>query len=317
VLIDPAATDGDPAANDLNRFYVLVSTTGHQKADFHRVLSARCKKVNRLQKFSFQKRTLARYVELVARTNHGGLRMAVDEFEVYGSPAANKAFSDDVVAAGPAVKTTASTPRAARSRSKSNHLTATKSSPLASVRAIILGLTELPPHQKKRPGRVKDSLQSQYGLLTQQRQRAAVGFRDGTTLAIAPQTSLVLRDPHITSVTAGKVVEVVAPGSDHRLQSPAAVASAVGTRFVIIVHGKHTMVVVIEGAVRVRTKHASVLVKTGQETTIVNGHKPTKPVKDPSLKSQTGFTTGLPMPPLPENIALDYNGGKIISGPPL
>jgi hypothetical protein len=317
VLIDPAATNGDPKANDVARFSVLVSSTGLPQADFHRVLAARCKAVNRLIKFSLPKGTVARYVQLLAQSNHGGNRIAIDEFEVYGRPS-TRALTDEVAGDG-----------AVAAGSRAGQRVLKRASPLASVRAIIKGLTEQPPHQKQRRGHVRDPLQTQYGLQTLRAQKAAVAFRDGTTLQIASQTSLVLRDPHITAVNSGKVEELVAPGSDHRVQTAAAVASAVGTRFIVIVHRRHIrhrgkkptikieeQVIVIEGAVRVRTKHASVLVKTGQETTIQQGQKPSKPKRDPSLAGQSAFTGNLPNPPLPENIALDSNGGRIISGPP-
>ena len=302
VLIDPAATNGGSSANDLNRFAIFVSRTGLAPADFHRVLQRKCKANNRLQKFALPKHTVARYVQLLAKSNHGGNRVAIAEFEVYGR-ASTTAFSDTLATIFP-------------ERTEASSRTPRKASPLAIVRAIIRGLTERPPHQNQRTGHVKDPLQSQYGLQTLRLQKAGVAFRDGTTLQIAPQSSLLLRDAHITTVNSGKVEELVAPGTDHRVQTAAAVASAVGTRFLVIVKGKLTTVAVIEGAVRVRTKHHSVLVKTGQETTVRPGHRPSTPRPDPNLKQQVGFAGSLPAPPLPVNIALDYNGGRIISGPP-
>jgi tripartite motif-containing protein 71 len=82
VIIDPAATGGDPASMDLKDFQIRVSSTGTASADFTTVYTGRCKQQAKLFIFKLPTPVLARYVELVALDNHGSSRgIAVAEFE--------------------------------------------------------------------------------------------------------------------------------------------------------------------------------------------------------------------------------------------
>ncbi len=71
VLIDPAATQGDPSSADLKDFQIRVSTTGSSDADFTTVLRGTCKQQNQLQTFPFDKPVAAKYLELYALNNYG------------------------------------------------------------------------------------------------------------------------------------------------------------------------------------------------------------------------------------------------------
>jgi hypothetical protein len=82
VVIDPAATGGHPAKNDLKHFQIWVSTTGTEDSDFTQVLSGQTKKKAALQSFSFPTAVPARYVKLEALDNYGGNAIDVAELEV-------------------------------------------------------------------------------------------------------------------------------------------------------------------------------------------------------------------------------------------
>jgi hypothetical protein len=83
VVIDPAATGGHPASDDLKDFQIKVSTTGLAESDFHQVLSGTAKQQASLQPFDLPSPVVARYVELVALNNYGGPDgIDVAEFEL-------------------------------------------------------------------------------------------------------------------------------------------------------------------------------------------------------------------------------------------
>ena len=181
---------------------------------------------------------------------------------------------------------------------------------LAQVRAIQQGLSVQPPHRKGVKGREKMPLDSQYSLQTKAQQRASLGFRDGTILHMNQFTSLVLQSPHLTRMKKGEVVETLAPGSNHQVQTAAATASAIGTQFDVRWGNGMSRYIVVEGALLVRNKTGSVIVKTGQETTVRPGQKPTPP-QPVDAQAAVAWTSTLPAANVGENIALDANGGSV------
>jgi sugar lactone lactonase YvrE len=83
VIIDPAATDNQPASEDLKDFAVRVSTTDTRPSSFTRVLTGRCKQSATLQRFAFPVAIRARYVQLVVNSNYGDPQhVAIAEWEV-------------------------------------------------------------------------------------------------------------------------------------------------------------------------------------------------------------------------------------------
>jgi hypothetical protein len=204
-------------------------------------------------------------------------------------------------------------PRAAESASP-HRGSAPKPKAVGNVHAIKRGLTVQPPHRPAGRGKVRQSLYSQYGLQTKRQQKASVAFRDGTLLHMNQQTNVVLRSPTTTYVSRGEVDQVSVPGSNHQVQTASAVASAIGTQFDSRVHGKTTIIVVVEGAVLVKNAKGSVVVKTNQQTTVVKGKPPQAPVPADAA-AQTSWTKALPPPdqPLGENAALDANGGGVVA----
>src|SRR5947209_16121500 len=96
---------------------------------------------------------------------------------------------------------------------------------LAEVRYIYHGLGVQPPAHPTHSARVHDPLLGGYGLQTRVGQRASMAFGDGTTLHVNQNTSLILSSPHMTVVRSGEVAEYLRPGTDHRVQTAAAVAS--------------------------------------------------------------------------------------------
>ncbi|MBV9282865.1 MAG: discoidin domain-containing protein [Chloroflexi bacterium] len=86
VIVDPAATQGDPASMDLKDFEIRVSTTGTAEGNFVTVFRGTCTESDRLQAFSLPSSVRAKYVELRALDNYGNPHhLAVAEFEVFGS----------------------------------------------------------------------------------------------------------------------------------------------------------------------------------------------------------------------------------------
>jgi sugar lactone lactonase YvrE len=183
--------------------------------------------------------------------------------------------------------------------------------PLGQVRYIYRGLTVQPPHQGRHAGHKQDPLYDQYGLLTQQNQKASVGFHDGTVLQMNQDTNAVLT-AHLTQVQHGEVAEYLAPGTNHRVQTSAAVASAIGTVFDVRMAGNRTVFVVLHGALQVSNQKGAVVVKSNHETSVIPGHKPLPPSPVDAL-AVFAWTDGIPAPDLGEDIALDANGGQIVS----
>jgi hypothetical protein len=296
VLIDPAATAGDSPASDLRTFDIQVSTTGTAPGDFAEVLHAACAQQAALQHFRLTSPVRARYVLFIGRDNYGGDRLAVAELEIYARPVAG-------ASAGSARKAT--TDRAER---------AAKKSPVAGVRYIHGGLGVQPPHQRRHAGTVKESLYDKFDLNTLRQQRAALRFGDGTQLDLDQSTDVLIHDPHLTRVKSGQIEQVVAPGTDHRVQTAAAVASAIGTDFIAQQGKRLSTFIVVEGSLLVSNSFGSVIVKTGEAVTVTPGKAPPDP-HSVDIKAKHAWAAGLPDPKLPENFALDVNGGGIVSGP--
>jgi sugar lactone lactonase YvrE len=184
-------------------------------------------------------------------------------------------------------------------------------SALAQVRYIYRGLSVQPPHQGRHAGHTKDRLYDQYGLLTLQNQKASVGFSDGTVLQLNQNTNAILSS-HLTHVNRGEVAEYLAPGTNHRVQTAAAVASAIGTTFDVRMIGKRTVFVVLHGALQVSNPKGAVVVESNHQTSVTPGHAPLPP-SPVDAQAVFAWTSGIPAPDLGEDIALDANGGQIVS----
>jgi hypothetical protein len=87
VAIDPAAVNDPGASNDLKDFEIKVSTTDRSPGSFSTVFSGSAKPGPTLQRFEFAHPVAARYVELLAVNNEGGISaIEVAELEVVGDP---------------------------------------------------------------------------------------------------------------------------------------------------------------------------------------------------------------------------------------
>lgn len=295
IAVDGAATDGAPANAGLAQFQVLVSSTDRAPGSFSAVLTATA--TDSLTFFTLDTPVVARYVELRAITNRGNPNLlSVAEFEAIGKE--------------PALKARART-HVARLAPLAVPLAPAE---LGSVAQIVNGLAVQPPNKKVQPGYVKQPVFQRYGLRTAARQKAAIGFRDGTMLYLSERTDVTLTSASVTTVNRGKSEEKVQPGTGHRIVTAAATASAIGTDFVTIVQGNTTAIYVIEGAVLVSNPYGTVLVKTGQFTTVQKGSPPQLPLPfiGTSNGKPNGWAVNLPHPHLPRNLALDANGGQIV-----
>src|SRR5690349_21368643 len=88
VLIAAAATQGTSPRAALKDFVIRVSQTSTDDSAFSTVLTGTAQQKDILQRFPLPSGTLARWVELVARTNYGSPeRLTVAELEVIGQPA--------------------------------------------------------------------------------------------------------------------------------------------------------------------------------------------------------------------------------------
>lgn len=183
---------------------------------------------------------------------------------------------------------------------------------LAQVGWIFHGVSVQAPHKRSAKGKVKEALFARYLLRTKSKQRASIRFKDKTTLHMNEETSLQLRSPHVTYVKNGEVDEALAPGTNHKVQTASAVASAIGTNFdVKSVHGG-TIFLVVHGVIQVKNKKGTVTVKPNHESVVLKGQAP-QPPKKVNVKKATSWTSGMPMPVLPENVALDAAGGKVVA----
>lgn len=192
-------------------------------------------------------------------------------------------------------------------------VTQAQSSSIAAVRAIHRGLTVQPPHQPGAPGKVRQPLFAADGLQTLAQQKASVGFVDSTVLFINQRTSLVLASPHLIRVGRGEVAPVDVPASHLRIQTPSAVAGAIGTRFDVWITPKlgpygrvppgyrkdqiigpagTTTVSVVAGLVRVTSPYGAVTVHAGQWTHVRPGRPPTPP-NGHNARQDIAWTAGL------------------------
>jgi sugar lactone lactonase YvrE len=123
-------------------------------------------------------------------------------------------------------------------------------------------------------------------------------------------TNLVLQSPHMSRLVRGEVVEVLAPGTSHQVQTPAATASAIGTEFEGQWANGNGHYIVVEGAVLIKNKQGSVLVKAGFETTVKKGQAPSPP-QPVDAQAAVAWTKSLPAATVGQNVALDANGGSV------
>jgi hypothetical protein len=181
---------------------------------------------------------------------------------------------------------------------------------LANVTFIDRGLGVQPPRRPVHSGKVKMPLFTEYGLRTAVKERAAIGFRDGTTMHMNAVTDAVLTDPHVIHVKNGEIALYLKPGSNHTVQTQAAVATAIGTVYDLVIHKDDSTYIVVHGALQVTNKFGTVVAKTNQQTTAGPDHAPTTP-KHVNGAAAIGWTAGMPRKDLGENMALDADGGQI------
>ncbi len=179
------------------------------------------------------------------------------------------------------------------------------------VRYILHGLTVTPPKAKSMKGKVKLPLFNQYGVRTGTAQKASIAFHDGTLIHFNQHTDALLASPTVTTLKSGEIQEVLKPGTNHQIQTASALGAATGTIIDVKVVNNKATYVVLEGALRVTTKHGSVLVKTNQKTTVIGSNKPTQ-VTTVNAAQVTSWSAGIPAPTVAEeNFALDANGGRV------
>src|SRR5690349_6335772 len=70
---------------------------------------------------------------------------------------------------------------------------------LGQIRYIKGGVSVTPPHRKGEKGKKKKPVYTLYGLRTKTKQLVSVWFTDKTVLHMNQQTTLVLKNPHLTT----------------------------------------------------------------------------------------------------------------------
>jgi hypothetical protein len=296
IFIDPAATHGDTPDADLKDFEIRASTDGHT---FSTVFSGRTSQQDKLQQFHFPQPVDASELQIVALDNYGSLdHVAIAEFAAYSKgPAPGTQARAHVLWVAAKKKTTSTTPKN-----------------IAAVRDIYRGLTVTPPNRSGQKGKKKMKLYALYGLGTGKGQKASIGFIEGTVMQMNQFTEATLTSPHVTTLKQGEVREIVKPGSNHQIQTSTAVGAAVGTIIDIRILKNHrTVFTVLEGALLVKNKKGSTIVKTDQQTVVKPGQKPSPP--QPANVQALTWASNLSTPNLGENLALDANGGHIIGVP--
>lgn len=193
----------------------------------------------------------------------------------------------------------------------SSHKSAWQHGQLGVVRYILHGLTVTPPSRKSMKGKVKLPLFNQYGIRTGTSQKASIAFHDGTLIHLNQHTDALLSSPTVTKLKSGEIQEVLKPGTNHQVQTASALGAATGTILDIKVKKNKATFVVLEGALHVKTKHGSVLIKTNQQTTVTGQQKPTPAIHVDASKV-TNWSSAIPPSTRPEkNVALDFNGGRV------
>jgi hypothetical protein len=298
VFIDPAATHGDSPDADLKDFEIRASTDGQT---FSTALTGTALQQDKMQQFHFPQPVDARELQIVALDNYGSPdHVAIAEFAAYSK--------------GPASATHAVARVLFADSQKKNPSKSQSPTNIAQVRDIFHGLSVAPPHKQVVKGKKKMKLYALYGLGTGHGQKASIGFVEGTVMQLNQLTDVVLTSPHLTTVQKGEVQEVVKPGSNHQIQTSTAIASAVGTIFDVRILKNHKAVfTVLEGALKVKNKKGSSLVKTDQQSVVNPGKAPSPP--QPANVQALNWTSNLSTPNLGQNLALDANGGYIIGAP--
>jgi len=187
---------------------------------------------------------------------------------------------------------------------------------IASVKFILHGLSVQPPNRKIQKGAVRMSLYNKYLLRTSAQQRASIGFKDGTLLHMNQRTDAVLQSPTLTYVSKGQVDEILRPGTNHKVKTATAVATAIGTNWLVqVVKVKKkpaTRFIVVRGAIKVTNALGSVVVKTNQESDDLTNQAPQTP-RPVDAGAAAKWTNGMRPAKLGENVALDANGGHVVA----
>jgi len=150
----------------------------------------------------------------------------------------------------------------------------------------------------------------QYFLQTAGRQRASLRFRDGTVLHLNQRTDAVLRSPHLTYIRQGEVDEVLAQGTNHRVQTATAIAAALGTNFDVKVVRTGSYFIVVHGVVKVSNAKGTVVVQPNQET-FAGRNRPPRPPSPVDAQAATAWTRSMPAPNLVETVSLTARGFEI------
>lgn len=183
---------------------------------------------------------------------------------------------------------------------------------LAQIQYIYRGFSVQPPQQRLERARVKQPLFEQYFLRSGAAEKASIRFRDGTTLHINQRTDAVLTSPNVTMVRRGEVAEYLAPGTNHRVQTAAAVAAAIGTTYDVRVNGGTTTFVVLHGALQIANGSGSVVVTSNHQTVVTANRAPAQP-SPVDARAVFAWTSGIPTPDLGEDVTLNANGGAIVA----
>jgi hypothetical protein len=180
------------------------------------------------------------------------------------------------------------------------------------VQYIYRGLLLQAPQSTARPARLHDPLYVLDSLETGANQKAGLRFTDGTVLLLNQRTIATLQSPARTSVGRGEVAEYLVPGSDHRVETTAAISSAIGTTFDVRFDGHQAVFIVLNGALQVANAAGSVVV-TSNEETVVTGAQVPSPPQHVDAQLAFAWTAAIPTPDLGQNLALDANGGQVIA----
>lgn len=185
---------------------------------------------------------------------------------------------------------------------------------IAQVRFIKHGLQVQPAGGSLRKAHLKQPLFPAAFLRTRKAEIASVRFVDGSELHINQHTDLVLRSSTLAILKKGEGHFLDVPGTHHQIQTSAAIASATGTSFDVVVAPKipytinpggtqtlpgctprtppgspqsdstecppgTTTVSVVQGTVTVSNSKGYVTVHPGEWVHVIPGQAPTPPAK--------------------------------------
>jgi ferric-dicitrate binding protein FerR (iron transport regulator) len=145
--------------------------------------------------------------------------------------------------------------------------------------------------------RVHDSLYFQWVARAGPTDRGSLSFADGSVMDIDHNTQVSIKSPSRTFLQTGQVfLQIVSGGQSHDIETGSAVAASLGTRYLVSVKGKVTVVTVLSGRLIVHNGGKAVSIGANQQSSITGNAPPGAPHTVNAANLVT-WASGLPVAP--------------------